>query len=105
MGILAQRTLTDGLLDTRGHKFRCFAENLVGAAALPALLIAVTLFLGGGAPVAIFYGTVGALFVLGVATNVRTLRGAVIGGFVVALLLLGVAVTIHVLLSNPDFPL
>jgi hypothetical protein len=83
MGFFVTRTYTDGVLDTRGYRLRCFAENLACAAAAPALLTIATLFLGGGAGSAIV-GAVGLGLAFVVATSVRTTRGAALGGLVVA---------------------
>jgi hypothetical protein len=84
MGLFVTRTYTDGVLDTRGYRLRCFAENLVCAAAAPALLAVATLFLGGGAGSAIV-AAVGLGLAFVVATSVRTTRGAALGGVAIAL--------------------
>jgi membrane associated rhomboid family serine protease len=84
MGLFVTRTYTDGVLDTRGYRLRCFVENLVCAAAAPLLLAVVTLFLGGGAGSAIV-AAVGLGLAFVVATSVRTTRGAALGGLLVAI--------------------
>ena len=84
MGLFVRRTYTDGVLDTRGYRLRCFVENFVCAAAAPMLLAIATLFLGGGAGSAIV-GAVGLGLAFVVATSVRTTRGAALGGLAVAL--------------------
>jgi hypothetical protein len=83
MRFFVTRTYTDGVLDTRRYRLRCFVENFVCAAAAPALLAVATLFLGGGAGSAIV-AVVGLGLAFVVATSVRTTRGAAIGGLVVA---------------------
>ena len=49
MGLFVTRTFSDGLLETRGYRLRCLAENLLCASAAPALVLVVTVVLGGGA--------------------------------------------------------
>jgi len=58
MGFFVTRTYTDGVLDTRGYRLRCFVENLACAAVAPMLLALGTLLVGGGAGSAIV-GAVG----------------------------------------------
>src|SRR5947208_14946208 len=87
MGFFVTRTLGDGVLDTRGYKLRCFAENLVCAAAAPAALASATLFLGGGAGTVVVASLATALALV-VATSVRTARGAAMGGVAVAAVIL-----------------
>jgi hypothetical protein len=100
MGIFVRRTYTDGVLDTRGYRLRCFVENLVCAAAAPLLLAVATLFLGGGAGSAIVAGVgLGLAFV--VATSVRTTRGAVLGGLVAALAIFLFLLATDWLFRNP----
>jgi hypothetical protein len=84
MGFFVTRTYTDGVLDTRAYKLRCFAENLVCAAAAPMLLALGTLFAGGGVGSAIV-AAVGLGLALVVATSVRTTRGAALGGVAIAI--------------------
>ena len=43
MRVFVTRTYSDGVLDTRGYKLRCFVENLVCAAAAPLLLTVATI--------------------------------------------------------------
>ena len=83
MGLFVTRTYSDGVLDTRGYKLRCFVENLICAAAAPALLTGATLLMGGGVGSAIV-AAVGLGLALVVATSVRTTRGAALGGLAVA---------------------
>jgi hypothetical protein len=83
MGLFVTRTYSDGVLDTRGYKARCFIENLACAAAAPVLLTGVTLLLGGGVGSAIA-AAVGLGLALVVATSVRTTRGATLGGLAIA---------------------
>jgi hypothetical protein len=84
MGLFVTRTYTDGVLDTRGYKLRCFVENLVCAAVAPALLTLGTLLVGGGVGSAIV-AAIGLGLAFVVATSVRTTRGAALGGVAVAL--------------------
>jgi hypothetical protein len=103
MGLFVTRTYSDGVLDTRGYKLRCFVENLVCAAAAPLLLTVATLFLGGGAGSAIVAAAgLGLAFV--VATSVRTTRGAAVGGLVVALAIFLFLLATDWLFSNPILP-
>jgi hypothetical protein len=83
MGLFVTRTYTDGVLDTRGYRLRCFAENLACAAVAPMLLTVVTLFAGGGVGSAIV-AAVGLALAFVVATSVRTTRGAALGGLAIA---------------------
>ena len=103
MGFFVTRTYTDGVLDTRGYKLRCFVENLVCAAAAPMLLAAATLFLGGGAGSAIV-AAVGLGLALVVATSVRTTRGAALGGLVVAVAIFLFLFATDWLFRNPILP-
>jgi hypothetical protein len=100
MRFFVTRTYTDGVLDTRGYRFRCFVENLVCAAVAPMLLTVATLFLGGGAGSAIVGGVgLGLAFV--VATSVRTTRGAAVGGIVVAIAIFLFLLATDWLFRNP----
>jgi hypothetical protein len=103
MGLFVTRTYTDGVLDTRGYKLRCFVENLVCAAASSALLAVASLFLGGGAGSAIVTA-VGLGLALVVATSVRTTRGAALGGFVVAIAIFLFLLATDWLFRNPILP-
>ena len=103
MGLFVRRTYTDGVLDTRGYRFRCFVENLACAAAAPTLLTAVTLVLGGGAGSAIV-GAVGLGLAFVVATSVRTTRGAALGGLVVAVAIFLFLYITDWLFRNPILP-
>jgi hypothetical protein len=100
MGLFVTRTLTDGVLDTRRYRLRCFAENLVCAAVAPGLLVVVTLFLGGGAGSAIV-AAVGLGLAFVVATSVRTTRGAALGGLVAALAIFLFLLATDWLFRNP----
>jgi hypothetical protein len=103
MRLFVTRTYTDGVLDTRGYKLRCFVENVVCAAAAPLLLAVATLFLGGGAGSAIV-AAVGLGLAFVVATSVRTTRGAAVGGLVVALAILLFLLATDWLFRNPILP-
>jgi hypothetical protein len=100
MRFFVTRTYTDGVLDTRGYKLRCFAENLACAAAAPLLLTLVTLAAGGGVGSAIV-AAVGLALALVVATSVRTTRGAAVGGLVVALVIFLFLFTTDWLFTHP----
>jgi hypothetical protein len=103
MGLFVRRTYTDGVLDTRGYRLRCFVENLVCAAAAPALLTAVTLVLGGGVGSAIV-GAAGLGLAFVVATSVRTTRGAALGGLVVAVAIFLFLYVTDWLFAHPILP-
>jgi hypothetical protein len=103
MGFFVTRTLGDGVLDTRGYKLRCFAENLLCAVAAPGLLSLATLAIAGwGAAVIV---TVLALaLALVVATSARTARGAAIGGCVIAAVILLFFVVTDWFFNHPILP-
>jgi hypothetical protein len=103
MGLFVTRTYTDGVLDTRGYRLRCFVENLVCAAAAPMLLALGTLLVGGGAGSAIV-AAVGLGLAFVVATSVRTTRGAAVGGFVVAIAIFLFLLATDWLFRNPILP-
>jgi hypothetical protein len=103
MRFFVTRTLGDGVLDTRGYKLRCFAENLVCAAAAPGALAGATLFLGGGAGT-VLVAVLGAALALVVATSVRTARGAAVGGAVVAGVILLFLLASDWLFRHPILP-
>jgi hypothetical protein len=103
MGLFVTRTYTDGVLDTRGYKLRCFVENLVCAAAAPMLLAAGSLLVGGGVGSAIV-AAVGLGLAFVVATSVRTTRGAAMGGFVVAIAIVLFLLATDWLFRNPILP-
>jgi hypothetical protein len=103
MGLFVTRTYTDGVLDTRGYRLRCFAENLVCAAAAPALLAVATLLLGGGVGSAIV-GAVGLALALVVATSVRTTRGAALGGLAVTAAIVLFLFAVGWLFTHPLLP-
>jgi hypothetical protein len=103
MGLFVTRTLTDGVLDTRGYRLRCFVENVVCAAAAPGLLTIGTLLLGGGAGSA-FVAAVGLGLAFVVATSVRTARGAALGGLAVAVVIVFFLVVVDWLFRNPILP-
>jgi hypothetical protein len=103
MGLFVTRTYSDGVLDSRGYRLRCFVENLVCAAAAPALLTAATLVLGGGIGSAII-GAVGLGLAFVVATSVRTTRGAALGGLAVALAIFLFLFATDWLFTHPILP-
>ena len=100
MGFFVTRTYTDGVLDTRRYRLRCFVENFVCAAAAPMLLAVATLLVGGGAGSAIVAACgLGLAFV--VATSVRTTRGAALGGVLAALAIFLFLLATDWLFRNP----
>ncbi|HYZ77070.1 MAG TPA: hypothetical protein VE596_06805 [Gaiellaceae bacterium] len=103
MGLFVTRTLGDGVLDTRGYKLRCFAENLLCAAAAPASLAVATLFLGGGAGT-ILVLVLGAALALVVATSARTAREAGVGGVVAAAVIVLFLLASDWLFRHPILP-
>ena len=103
MRVFVTRTYTDGVLDTRRYRLRCFVENLVCAAGAPALLTAGTLVAGGVVGSAIV-AAVGLGLAFVVATSVRTTRGAAFGGLVVALAIFLFLVATDWLFRNPILP-
>jgi hypothetical protein len=103
MGFFVTRTYTDGLLDTRGYRLRCFAENLLCAAVAPGVVVLYT-FLAGGGTGSVMVGVLAVALVLAVATTVRTTRGAAVGGILVAAALVLFLVVTHWLFSHPILP-
>ena len=100
MGLLVTRTLTDGLLETRRHRVRCLAENLLCAGLPPALVVAVTVLMGGGAG-SVFFAIVAALPVLVVTGSARSARSAAIWGVVLAGALVLLILFAHWLFTHP----
>jgi hypothetical protein len=98
--LFVPRTFGDGLLDSRRYKLRCFAEQLVCAALPSALVVAVTLVLGGGAG-ALLTAVVALLFAVSIATSVRTIRAALVAGIAVAAFLVFLLVAASWLFSHP----
>jgi hypothetical protein len=103
MGLFVTRTHTDGVLDTRGYKLRCFVESLACAAVAPALLTLSTLLVGGGVGSAIV-AAVGLGLAFVVATSVRTTRGAALGGLVAAIAIFLFLAAVDWLFRNPLLP-
>ena len=103
MRLFVTRTYSDGVLDTRGYRLRCFVENLVCAAAAPALLTLATLLLGGGTGSAIV-AAVGLGLALVVATSVQTTRGAALGGLAAAVAIFLFLAAVDWLFRNPILP-
>ena len=105
MPIFVERSYTDGLLETRRYRLRCFGENLAAAAVAPAAVVLFGVAWGGGAIVAGLFGGLGLLLALSVAFTVRTLRAAAIAGvcsgaFMLALMLLEHRLFTHPILSD-----
>jgi hypothetical protein len=103
MGFFVTRTFTDGLLDTRGYKLRCFAENLLCAAVAPAAVTVATVLLGGGTG-SVIVGLLALALTLAVASTVRTARGATVGGVAVGGALVLFLLVTHWLFSHPILP-
>jgi hypothetical protein len=103
MGLFVTRTYSDGVLDSRGYRLRCFLENLVCAAAAPAVLTAATLVFGGGVGSAIV-GAAGLGLAFVVATSVRTTRGAAVGGLAVAVAIFLFLFATDWLFTHPILP-
>ena len=95
--------MADGLLLTRKERIRSFWLKLAGGVG-PALAVAiVALAIGGGSgawAIAIF----GVLIGLVVATSARTVRGALIGGLVVAGLLIAFQIVVAWFFTHPIIP-
>jgi hypothetical protein len=94
------RLVSDRLLWTRRRKARDAALKLSGALAPVALLVLLVVATGGRAT-AIAVGVFGALVALVVAADVRTPRGALIGGTVIALVLLALQIAVAWLIDHP----
>ena len=103
MGFFVTRTLSDGVLDTRGYKLRCFAENLLCAAVAPGLLGLATLVAAGWVA-AVIVGVLALALALVVATSARTAHGAAVGGVVVALVILLFFVVTDWFFNHPILP-
>jgi hypothetical protein len=95
--------MADGLLLTRKERIRSFWLRFAGGVG-PSLVVAIfALSLGGGATgwaIAIF----GVLIGLVVASSARTVRGAVVGGFVVAGLLIAFQIVVAWFFTHPVLP-
>jgi len=100
MGLLVTRTFTDGLLETRRHRLRCLAENLVCAGLPSAVVVAVTVLMGGGAG-SVFFAIVAALPVLVVTGAARSARAAAIWGVALAVALVLLILFAHWLFTHP----
>jgi hypothetical protein len=92
--------VADGLLLTGKERLRLFWLK-VGAGVGPALAVAVVALALGGGSVAGTIAIFGVLIGLLVATNARTVRGAVIGGIVVAALLVVFQVIVAWFVAHP----
>ena len=103
MRLFVVRTMTDGVLDTRGYRLRCFAENLLCAVAAPALLALATLVVGGWVA-AVIVAVLALALALVVATSARTALGAAMGGVVVAVTILLFFVVTDWFFNHPILP-
>jgi len=92
--------VADGLLLTGKERLRLFWLKF-GAGVGPALAVAVVALALGGGSVAWTIAIFGVLIGLLVATNARTLRGALIGGVVVALVLVVFQAIVAWFISHP----
>jgi hypothetical protein len=95
--------MADGLLLTQKERIRSFWLKFAGGVG-PALAVAVVaLAIGGGSgawAIAIF----GILIGIVVATSTRTVRGALIGGLVVAGLLIAFQIVVAWFFAHPVIP-
>jgi hypothetical protein len=103
VGLFVTRTFSDGLLETRGYRLRCLAENLLCASAAPAFVIIATVLLGGGAGSA-FFAIVVALPVLVVRGTVRSVRAAALWGLGLGVALVLLMLFAHWLFTHPIEP-
>jgi len=94
------RLVNDRLLWTRRQKATDAALKLSAALAPVAALVFFVLATGGRAT-AIALGVFGGLIALVVAADVRTPRGALIGGIVIAVVLLALQFATAWLIDNP----
>jgi hypothetical protein len=92
--------MADGLLLTRRERLRLFWSKLGCAYGPPFLLGVASLALGAGA-VAWMILIVGALLAFFVATSAKTVRGALVAGFVCAALLFLFQVVVAWFASHP----
>ena len=78
--------MADGLLLTRRERLRLF-WTLLAVAWAPSLLLALVTFALGGGAVGWMILVTGTLLALFIATSARRVRGALLGGVIVAMLL------------------
>ncbi len=95
--------MADGLLLTRKERISFFWLRFAAGVGPALVVAAIALALGGGAAawaIAIF----GVLIGLLVATSSRTLRGALVGGLVIAALLIAFQVVVAWFFTHPVLP-
>ena len=92
--------MADGLLLTGKERLRLFWLKL-GAGVGPAVAVAVVALAVGGGSAAWTIAIFGVLIGLLVATNAKTVRGAVIGGIAVAALLVLFQVVVAWFVAHP----
>jgi hypothetical protein len=95
--------MADGLLLTRKERVRFFWLSFAAGVGPALVVAAIALALGGGAAawaIAIF----GVLIGLLVATSARTLRGALIGGLLIAALLIAFQIVVAWFFTHPVLP-
>jgi hypothetical protein len=95
--------LTDDLLLTTSERFGRFARYL-GIASLPSLVVALLILATGGGLVAGVVAGAGIFMALSIATTVRTTRGAVWAGVIVAIALVVIQITLAWFVSHPILP-
>jgi len=90
----------DGLLDTRGQRARsALAKTAYGTG--PSLLLAAIMLVLGAGLVGWAVAFVGGLLGLSIATSVRTEKGALVAGVIVAIGLLVVQIAVAWLFAHP----
>jgi hypothetical protein len=92
--------MADGLLLTRKERARLFWLKLAAGAG-PALLVAVIVLAAGGGVAAWTIAIFGLCIGVIVATYARTIRGAVIGGVVLAALLVVFQMVVAWFVTHP----
>jgi hypothetical protein len=93
----------DDLLLTTGERFRRFCRYL-GLGSGPSVLLALFILVTGDAVVAGVVGGIGVFVALSIATSVRSERGALIAGVVVAAGLLFMQLALAWLAGHPILP-
>ena len=95
--------MADGLLLTRAERIRFFWLRFTAGVG-PALVIAVVALAIGGGSGAWAIALFGVLIGLVVATSARTVRGALIGGLVIAALLIAFQIIVAWFFTHPIIP-
>ena len=95
--------MTDDLLLTTSERFGRFGRYL-GLASSPSLVVALFILGTGGGLVAGVVAGAGIFMALSIATTVRTTRGALWAGVVVAVALLVIQIMLAWFVSHPILP-